>query len=69
MSSSPSKATPDSEMKKLRKLEQNMVCPNCGTKAPVGLGFGNVCVKFNTFVCDLCKFKLRQQIENLTTTY
>lgn len=29
------------------------VCPNCGTYNQ--FGFGNVCVKFKTFVCDLCK--------------
>ena len=42
-------------LKKLRKLEVNMVCPNCATKAVPGVGFGNVCVKFKTFICDLCK--------------
>ena len=42
-------------LKKLRKLDVNMVCPNCGTKAVPGVGFGNVCVKFKTFICDLCK--------------
>jgi hypothetical protein len=42
-------------LKKLRKLDQNMVCPNCDTAAQVGVGFGNVCVKFKTFICDLCK--------------
>ena len=42
-------------LKKLRRLETNMVCPNCGTNAVPGVGFGNVCVKFKTFICDLCK--------------
>eukprot|EP01038_Epipyxis_sp_PR26KG_P011778 gene11778-15759_t len=42
-------------LKKLRKLEGNMTCPNCGTVAQSGIGFGNVCVKYKTFVCDLCK--------------
>ena len=42
-------------LKKLRKLEANMVCPNCATKAVPGVGFGNVCMKFKTFICDLCK--------------
>jgi Putative GTPase activating protein for Arf len=42
-------------LKKLRKLELNMICPNCGTPAQPGIGFGNICVKFKTFICDLCK--------------
>jgi len=42
-------------LKKIRKLESNMNCPNCNTPAQKGIGFGNVCVKFKTFVCDLCK--------------
>lgn len=42
-------------LKKLRRLEANMKCPNCLTPAPRGIGFGNVCAKFNTFICDLCK--------------
>ena len=32
-----------------------MICPNCGTPAQPGIGFGNICVKFKTFICDLCK--------------
>ena len=40
-------------LKKVRKIEENLVCPNCGTFNQYG--FGNVCVKFKTFVCDLCK--------------
>jgi len=50
-----SKITPELRLKKLRRLEHNIVCPNCGTAAPQGLGFGSVCVKFNTFICDLCE--------------
>lgn len=42
-------------LKKLRKLPENMNCPNCNTPAAQGIGFGNVCVKFKTFVCDMCK--------------
>lgn len=49
------KITPELRLKKLRRLEHNIVCPNCGTAAPQGLGFGSVCVKFNTFICDLCE--------------
>ncbi len=45
----------ETALKKLRKVDSNMICPNCGTNAPVGIGFGNVCVKFKTFVCDLCE--------------
>eukprot|EP01036_Dinobryon_divergens_P024227 gene24227-32658_t len=45
----------DIMLKKLRKLEANMICPNCGTRAQAGIGFGNVCVKFKTFICDSCK--------------
>jgi hypothetical protein len=42
-------------LKKVRKYDENKICPNCGTPAPTGLGFGNVCMKFKTFVCDNCK--------------
>ena len=42
-------------LKKLRKLEENSRCVNCHAAAPRGIGFGNVCVKFGTFVCDMCK--------------
>ena len=42
-------------LRRLRKLEANSRCANCHTAAPRGIGFGNVCVKFGTFVCDLCK--------------
>ena len=46
-------AQAEAALKRLRKLEQNCVCPNCGTHNQ--FGFGNVCVKFKTFVCDNCK--------------
>ena len=46
---------PELMLKKLRRLESNMKCPNCGTPAQPGIGFGNICVKFKTFICDLCK--------------
>jgi hypothetical protein len=39
----------------LPQCTRNSLCVNCGTPAPRGLGFGNVCIKFGTFVCDLCK--------------
>jgi transposase-like protein len=55
--SATNKANPaETLLKKIRKLDYNMSCPNCGTQAQVGVGFGNVCVKFKTFICDLCKF-------------
>jgi hypothetical protein len=47
--------SPEELLKRLRRLKENQSCPNCGTVAPHGLGFGNICVKFKTFVCDLCK--------------
>ena len=46
-------AQAEATLKRLRKQEQNCVCPNCGTYNQ--FGFGNVCVKFKTFVCDHCK--------------
>ena len=49
------KTSRDTLLKKLRKLEANMICPNCDTPAQAGIGFDNVCVNFNTLVCDLCK--------------
>jgi hypothetical protein len=40
-------------LQQLRKLPANRVCVNCD--AETKLGFGSVCSKYNTFVCDLCK--------------
>ena len=37
----------------LRRLPGNKRCPNCGTESR--LGFTAVCVKYATFVCDVCK--------------
>lgn len=48
-------AMPEAALKKLRRLDGNMRCPNCDTRAAQGIGFGNVCVKYRTFVCDMCK--------------
>lgn len=45
--------TAESILKALRKLDANKSCPNCGHFND--FGYGNVCVKFKTFVCDLCK--------------
>eukprot|EP01039_Chlorochromonas_danica_P012778 gene12778-14707_t len=61
--------TPDAILKKLRRLDSNMVCPNCGTPGQRGIGFGNVCVKFSTFVCDLCKTShqaISHQVKSIT---
>lgn len=44
---------PEALLKQLRKLPENKICPNCGTASE--FGFGSVCVKYNYFVCDLCK--------------
>ena len=52
------KKAAENALKKLRKLEGNMVCPNCGTRAPPGIGYGNICVKFKTFVCNNCESKI-----------
>lgn len=49
-----SKNSAENLLKKLRRLDSNMSCPNCDTHAQPGIGFGNVCVKFKTFVCDHC---------------
>jgi hypothetical protein len=48
-------ADAEAQLKKVRRLEANRSCPNCGTPAPTGLGFGNICVKYQTFVCNDCK--------------
>ena len=48
-------APADDLLKKLRRLPGNMVCSNCNTTAPKGIGFGNICVAFRTFVCNYCK--------------
>ena len=48
-------APADDLLKKLRRLPANMVCANCGSDAQKGIGFGNICVAFKTFVCDYCK--------------
>jgi len=42
-------------LKRVRRIKENLTCPNCGTMAPSSLGFTSICVKFKTFVCDLCK--------------
>jgi hypothetical protein len=48
-------ASPAAEaaVKKLARLPSNCVCPNCGTEKK--FGFGTVCVKYWTFVCNECK--------------
>lgn len=48
-------ADAEAQLKKVRKLEANRICPNCGSPSPTGLGFGNICMKYLTFICDSCK--------------
>jgi hypothetical protein len=46
-------AAAESAVKKLARLPANTCCPNCGTQKK--FGFGTVCIKYLTFVCDACK--------------
>ena len=41
------------QVRKLAKLPSNTICPNCGVTQKHG--FGTVCIKFHTFVCNDCK--------------
>jgi Putative GTPase activating protein for Arf len=43
----------EDRVKQLAKLKTNTVCPNCGYEKK--FGFGTVCIKFLTFVCNECK--------------
>ena len=45
--------SPEEAVKRLSRLPQNTTCPNCGTFSKYG--YSTVCVKYNTFVCNLCK--------------
>eukprot|EP00957_Ditylum_brightwellii_P141490 10778721-Ditylum_brightwellii.AAC.1 len=40
-------------VKKLARLPGNTVCANCGTTKK--LGFSTICIKYYTFVCNMCK--------------
>ena len=40
-------------IKKLARVGGNTICPNCGTEKK--FGFGTVCMKYLTFVCNECK--------------
>lgn len=40
-------------LQKIRRTPSNKLCANC--RAPSRLGFSAVCVKYGSFVCDLCK--------------
>ena len=51
----PKPEDPVALLKKIRKIECNLNCANCNTPAQQGIGFGNVCIKYLTFVCDNCK--------------
>lgn len=46
---------PEALLKKIRKYDFNKICPNCGTQSPTFLGFGSICMKYKTFICDNCK--------------
>ncbi|CAB9506752.1 ArfGap [Seminavis robusta] len=43
----------EERVKQLAKLKTNTICPNCGNQKK--FGFGTVCIKFLTFVCNECK--------------
>jgi hypothetical protein len=43
----------EQKVKNLARLKSNCVCANCGTEKK--LGFGSVCQKYRTFVCNECK--------------
>jgi len=44
----------EKELNRLRRLPENMLCPNCGRKDTM-FGFSAVCWQFKTFVCGECK--------------
>jgi len=44
----------EKELGRLRRLPENMLCPNCGRKDTL-FGFSAVCWQFKTFVCGECK--------------
>jgi Putative GTPase activating protein for Arf len=46
-------AAAEAAVKKLARMGGNTICPNCGTEKK--FGFGSVCMKFLTFVCNECK--------------
>jgi Putative GTPase activating protein for Arf len=46
-------AAAEAAVKKLARMGGNTICPNCGTEKK--FGFGSVCIKFLTFVCNECK--------------
>jgi len=52
---------------KIRKEASNKICANCNNVSR--LGFGAVCTKYNTFVCDLCKVSCILLRINITYTY
>jgi len=43
----------EQKVRKLAKLSGNCTCANCGTQQ--NHGFSTVCIKFHTFVCNMCK--------------
>lgn len=47
------KMNAEEKVKRLAKKKSNTICPNCGNVKK--FGFGTVCIKFYTFVCNECK--------------
>lgn len=45
--------SPEEYIRRLSRAPGNTVCPNCGEEKQ--FGFGTICIKFNTFVCNECK--------------
>lgn len=43
----------EQKVRKLARLPANCICANCGTDKK--FGFGTVCIKYFTFVCNNCK--------------
>lgn len=46
-------ASAELKVKRLARLESNCTCANCG--AFNKFGFSTVCIKYHTFVCNMCK--------------
>lgn len=44
----------DDQLRKLSKLPENIVCPNCFKEEKL-FGYKNLCMPFRTFVCGTCK--------------
>ena len=42
-------------LNKLRRLPENKRCVSCNEVCSNPMGYTNICVKFNIFVCSICK--------------